>query len=250
MPIYDKDRMEYSIDSGHITIVMDDGTKLPAYWAHPKLGTQFSGIALLHDWWGVNEIIRMLADFFAQMGYYVIVPDMYDGKTASTPQEAMSLLEQYKDTRYPKAHQTLAVLEQHHMTTRQVAAVGVGMGGTLAFEAAIRRDDLEAAVSFAGFPQNYLGSFEKCNTPIFAVYGAQEPYTKPVVVKALMDEFKRSDLKDDHSVLIVDKIGHEFFGESFSHEQRENGRKAMSQVLNFLERHLGKPQTKHRDEVY
>jgi len=251
MPIYDKDHMEYSIDSGQISIVLDDGSKLPAYWSHPRLGTRFAGIALLHDWWGVNRTVRMLADYFAQMGYYVIVPDMYDGGVATTPQEAMDLLEKHKETRFMKANTTLAVLEQHHLCNASVAAVGVGMGGTLAFEAAIKRDDLEAVVSFAGFPQIYLGEFAKSNTPIFALYGTEEPYVKPVVVKAMMDEFDKTELKDQHRVLIVDKIGHEFFEEDTPPEPRKNVRQAMTQVLNFLEHYLEQPKGVHRDdEVY
>lgn len=251
MPIYDKDHMEYSINSGQITIVLDDGSKLPAYWSHPQLGTRFAGIALLHDWWGVNHTIRMLADFFAQMGYYVIVPDLYDGEVAKTPKEAMALLEKYQETRFMKANTTLAVLEQHHLCNASVAAVGVGMGGTLAFEAAIKRDDLEAAVAFAGFPQSYLGKFSKSNTPIFALYGSEEPHVKPVVVKAMMDEFDKTDLKDQHHVLVVDKIGREFFDENASPESRDNARKAMSQVLKFLEDHLEQPKGLVRnDEVY
>src|SRR5262245_2799826 len=91
-------RVEYAIDSGYITIVADGGQRLPAYWAHPRIGNRFSGIAILHDWWGMNDVCRLLANFFGQMGYYVIVPDLFNGQTANSPTDAMKLLETTRDT--------------------------------------------------------------------------------------------------------------------------------------------------------
>ena len=165
MPIYEADHVEYAITTGSISIVMDDGGQLPAYWAHPQLGVKFPGIALLHDWWGFDDTARRLANYFAQVGYYVIAPDLFDGGKASTPQDAMKLVEQFQKQVYPRVHEALAVLEQHHKCNTMVAAIGVGMGGSFAFEAAIERGDLEATVAYGGFPQRYLGRFEKANTP-------------------------------------------------------------------------------------
>lgn len=211
MPIHDSNRVEFAIDSGYIEIVTDSGKKVPAYWAHPRIGHRFSGICLLHDWWGMDTISRMLANFFAQMGYYVIEPGLFGGKTANTPQEALRLVEKTQSTRYEAVNATLSVLESHHRVNRSVAAIGMGMGGTLAFEAAIKRPDLEAAVSYAGFPQQFLGQFNQSNTPILAVYGSQEPYTKPKVIQHLKHEFEQSDLKNEHEIIVIEGGTHNLF---------------------------------------
>lgn len=250
MPIHDAHNVEYSIVSGHITIVNDDGQRVPAYWAHPALGEHFSGIALFHDWWGIDRISRLLSNFFAQMGYYVITPDLFMGKTASTPREAMKLLAATRYTRYKTAAAALEVLETHHRTNRSVAAIGIGMGGTLAFEAAIKRDDLEAAVSYAGFPQSYLGQFKQSNTPILAVYGSHEPYTRPVVVKALHQELMQSHIRDEHDVLIVDGAAHTFFTAEPDPEIREWGRQAINRTMEFLFKHLEQPEQPGDRKVY
>ena len=149
MPTHNSGRVEFAIDSGHIEIVSDKGQKVPAYWAHPRVGKKFSGICLLHDWWGLNDISRILVNFFAQMGYYVIAPDMYLGELAHDPKQAMKLLDKTKARHFDMADTALTVLEKHHRTNSRVAAVGLGMGGTLAFEAAIKRKDLEASVAYA-----------------------------------------------------------------------------------------------------
>ena len=245
MPIHNSNRVEYAIDSGYIDIVMDNGKKVPAYWAHPRIGHRFSGICLLHDWWGMDQVSRMLANFFAQMGYYVIEPDMFAGKTASSPQEALKLIEETEDTRYSTVNATLSVLESHHRTFSTVGAVGIGMGGTLALEAAIKRDDLEATVAYSAFAQKYFGLFERSNTPILAIYGSKEPYIKPNVIQHFQQELKRTALKDEHQVVIIDGGDHHLFSTETQPDKQEVSKNAINHTLAFLERYL---ESKHRND--
>lgn len=246
MPIHDSNRVEFSIDSGHITIVSDTGQQVPAYWAHPRIGQKFSGICMLHDWWGLNDVCRTVANFFAQMGYYVIAPDMFSGQIAHNPRQAMALLEKTQDERYSTVDAVLSVLESHHLINHSVAAIGMGMGGTLAFEAAIKRDDLEAAISYAGFPQQYFGQFSRSNTPILAVYGSEEPYSKPIVIKALRTEFAQSPLKDKHEVVSIEGAEHNFFVSDPNPEMRNITKQVINHSLIFLEKYIEQPAHQHR----
>lgn len=249
MPLYDENRIEYNIVSGHIEIVTDAGQRVPAYWAHPAIGKHFSAVALLHDWWGMTNVIRLLADFLAQMGYYVIAPDFFHGERATTPKEAMRLLEAHEASRFVIVDSTLSVLEHHMRTNRSVACIGLGLGGSMAFEAAIMRHDLEAAVAVAGFPQRYLGRFAKANTPILALYGSEEPYIKPVVIEALRKELASTELADQHRVEIIKGASHVFFTDTPTPAIREVGRLALKEILAFLEIHLEQPQGPAREEV-
>jgi len=241
MPVYNPGRLEYAIDTGYIAIIGDAQERIPAYWAHPRGGKKFSSIALLHDWWGVNDLVRRLAHFFAQMGYYVIVPDLFDGAVATTSREAMQLLDRTQATRYAHTDAALSVLERHHKTTSKVAAMGMGMGGTLALEAAVKRPDLEASVSYGGFPQAYLGQFNQGRTPILAFYGSEEPYTRPVVVQAFRAELAATPLAGQHRVEVIKGIAHEFFVDNPEGAHVEQGKLVLDTTLNFLEQYLDQP---------
>ncbi|MCB1642489.1 MAG: dienelactone hydrolase family protein, partial [Xanthomonadales bacterium] len=190
---------------------------------------------LIHDWWGIRPIERRLAQSLAQMGYYVIVPDLFDGETADTPQAAMALVEKLGERGYQAVDAALSVMEKHLRSNRNVAAVGLGMGGSLAYEAAIKRSDLEAAVSFYGFPQRYLGQFENAHAPILAIYGSEEPYTKAPVIERLREELAQSAL--EHEVHIIPNAGRDFFGDS-----SRAATQAWEFLAAFLEKHLsGEP---------
>jgi carboxymethylenebutenolidase len=45
-------------------------------------------ILLLHTWWGLNEVMRDLADRLAGDGFTVMAPDLFDGKVLTTIDDA------------------------------------------------------------------------------------------------------------------------------------------------------------------
>lgn len=236
MPLYKPEHLEYSITSGRIQIAMEDGTSLPAYWAHPRMGDIFPGVVLIHDWWGITETERSLADWFAQMGYYVIAPDLYHGAVAQTPAEAMERIKKLDDgSGYSYVNTALHVLETHHRSNRSVAAVGLGMGGSLAFEAAVKRTDLEAAVIYYGFPQRFFGKFITAPTPILALYGSAEPHIAPALVEQLKQEF--ASAQKPHQLEVIGGAARDFF----TNDQRDFSKIVLEKTLAFLMTHLKQP---------
>lgn len=233
MPIYEPNRVEYAITHGHVQIIREDGDPLPAYWSHPDMGGTFPAIALIHDWWGITDVERRLGNLFAQMGYYVIIPDLFNGKIAKTPQEAIGLVEALGDQGYLCVNTALQALERHMRANGNVAAVGLGMGGSLAYEAALKRNDLEAAVAYYGFPQRYLGQFKDAKTPILAFFGGDDPYTRPKVIEQLRRELAESPL--NHEVVTIPNVSRDFFRDT----AMQAGTTAWNKTLEFLEQYLG-----------
>lgn len=248
MPTYNPDHVEYDITNGNIQIAMENGTMLPAYWAHPNINAKFPGVALIHDWWGMTDFMRRIANLFAQVGHYVIVPDLFNGKIPKDHDEALTLLDNLGADGYKRVHTALSVLEHHHNCNSDVAAVGFGMGGSLAFEAAIIREDLEAAVAFSGFPQRYLGHFKRSNTPILAFYGTEEQLISPEVINRLRQELAVCTLP--HRVEILEGAGHEIFGVGDSPDNDVYRHSAWHTTLNFLDGLLKGPNRPPTRKVY
>lgn len=234
MPVYQPRSLEYPIRSGRISVVLEDGRSLPAYWSHPDASGKFPAVAVIHDWWGITDVERRTAHLFAQMGFYVIIPDLFKGQTASTPQQAITLVEETRPHAYAYIDTSLRALENHVRVNGKVAALGLGMGGTLAFEAALTRDDLEAAVALYGFPQKHLGKFKDACAPILAIFGDSDPYVGVGVIAQLRRELLQSDRP--HEVVTLESTGHGFFNTDES-ESGASGQ-AWAKISAFLERHL------------
>src|SRR5689334_10831767 len=210
---YESDRAEYGFTSGHIQMVMEGGKQLPAYWAHPNTGRLFPAVALIHDWWGITPAIRRIAHRFAQVGYYVIVPDLFNGQVATTPERAIELVKDLGDSGYPRVDAALGVLETHSNTNHDVAVVGVGMGGSLAYEAAIIRKDMEAAVVYYGFPQRYFGRLKDTRVPLLAVYGEQEQYITAADIDRTRRELKANPHPLAHEIVTLPNVAHDFLAD-------------------------------------
>lgn len=238
MPVYQPDHVEYTIDTGRIQIAREDGHLLPAYWAHPNTGGVFPGIVLIHDWWGLTDVERHLANLLGQSGYYVIAPDLFGGQVAATPQAAYALVEQLGNG-YPAVDAALRALESHHRCNRYVAAVGFGLGGTLALQAALTRPDLEAAVAFYGFPQRFLGTFAQAHAPILAVYGSAEPHVPAEVLAQFRAELDAAPLS--HQWLTIDGAGRDMFAAGDHSDAALHAGQAWGGLRVFLDRTLEGP---------
>lgn len=248
MPLYHSDHVEYNVESGHIQIAMENGERLPAYWAHPARGTRFPGVALMHNWWGLTDIVRRMAHLFAQHGFYVIIPDMFNGAQPKTHKAALAEVKKLGDGAFLRIDAALTVLETHNMCNAEVAAVGIGLGGTLAYEAAIKRDDLEVAVAFYGFPQQLFGQFSQANTPILGIYGDQDAFIKPVVIERLRKELAAAPLGEQHQVTMIPGAAHGFVLDHPNETERAQVSQAWLAALNFIEQFITPPK-KPKTEV-
>ena len=49
-------------------------------------------VIMIHEWWGLNDNVRAMADRLAGEGYIVFAVDLFGGKTATTPAAARVLM--------------------------------------------------------------------------------------------------------------------------------------------------------------
>lgn len=247
MPMYDPVHIEYSIDTGYVQVNLDDGSQFPAYMAHPQLAGKYPAISLLHDWWGITGVIRRLANIFAQSGYYVIVPDLFDGKVTQNPREAIRLVESIGEEKgFARVCAAIDVVEKHNHTNATSAVVGFGMGGSFAYDVALECEDVEAAVSCGGFPQRNLNRFQLCETPVMALYGKSDPYIDEKTIERLGAGLLASPGKEAHRVKMVQGLGHEFYPDNPNDVEREASRLVLREIMNFCIKHLTPPQTSLR----
>src|SRR5690606_33158979 len=71
-----------------------NGKPLSGYLAYPETAHGgLPGVLMFHEWWGLNDNIRAMADKLAGQGYLVLALDMYGGQVADTPERARELMQ-------------------------------------------------------------------------------------------------------------------------------------------------------------
>ena len=114
---------------------------------------------LCHEIFGANATMREAADYYAEEGYTVLVPDLFWrqapgielGYAGADAERAMALYREYDENKgVEDVGATLAVLRQLPECTGGTGVLGYCLGGKLAYLAACRLPDVAAAVSYYG----------------------------------------------------------------------------------------------------
>lgn len=229
--------LQHSITMGHIQIVSDEGA-FPAFWAHPQHGGPFPCLILLHDDRGLTAHMRSLVHRFAQVGYYVVAPDLFEGHNPTTDAEANMLERYYTQSGVDKVAAALHALESHHKSNKKMAVLGWDYGGTLVYDITVHRADVMAAISFYGDPSPYFGKFDQAHCPILAIFGARDH----IIARhenQLREELIRTG--KPHEVIVYPDAEHGFYNETLPTYHPEAAEDAWQQTLAFLETHQGKP---------
>jgi carboxymethylenebutenolidase len=93
------------------------------------------GVLLIHGWWGLTDPVRATADQFAALGYRAMAIDLYNGKVATTADEARSYMSSVKQAEANKKFR--AALKTLQKPGRKVAAMGWSFGATQALQATL-----------------------------------------------------------------------------------------------------------------
>lgn len=229
---------QYNVTVGNIRVVVDSNVQVPAFWAHPQTGGPFPGLILLHDDWGLHDHERAAAHRFAEIGYYVMVPDLFEGNIAQNQMQADVLENRYLETASIKAGAALKALETHHKCNHKMAVVGWDLGGYLAIKLGMERTDVMAAVSFYGDAQPLLGTLNQLKCPLLSVFGESDPLTD-----RLLEPMKKELQKANpfHEVVVYPEAPHGFFNDLRPTYHREASEAAWHKVLDFLKIHQGEP---------
>lgn len=134
-------------------------------------------IILVHEWWGLNDEIRALADRIAAEGFVVLAVDLYGGKSAKTSPDARKLMQEVLENPESAAENLRQACDWVSSTAgaTQVGVVGYGLGGGWSLNAAMALPDkLDAAVMFYGQVSDDEQELAPLDTPLLGFFGAAD----------------------------------------------------------------------------
>jgi carboxymethylenebutenolidase len=171
-----------------VTIRAADGSSFKAHLATPKSGTG-PGILLIQEIFGVNKVMRDLADGFAAAGYAVMCPDLFwrqepgvdiTDQSKAEWDKAFKLFQGFNaDKGVDDLKATLAALRQHPACSGKVGSVGYCLGGKLAYLMATRSDS-DANVGYYGVGiQDLTGEAKSIKKPLLLHIAGKDQFVPP-----------------------------------------------------------------------
>lgn len=188
-----------------------------------------------HEWWGVNQQIRSVADRLAREGFVTFVPDLYHGKVATDAQSAGRLMGELDWKRAEKDLQEAVDAAKKKAPGARVAVMGFCMGGAVTLMGAARVKGLSAAVVYYGIPDKV--DLSACAIPVQGHFASQDEWCSPKKVDALEATLKKAGAPAE---LFRYDAQHAFANEKRPEVHHpEHARAAWERTVKFLHEKVG-----------
>jgi len=210
------------------------------YIATPAGEGPFPAVILIHEWWGLNQNIKDLADDFAERGYVALAVDLYDGAVATTPDEAGALaggVRKNVESAFANLESATTYLQSlDNVNPDQLASVGWCFGGQWAYNMAANDMGIDASVMYYGrFSMD--DDLSMMRADILGHFGEEDTSIAIDDVKEF--EAKLSTLAGDHAVFIYPNAGHAFANEDNEEAYNEEAAAlAWERTMEFLAREV------------
>lgn len=217
-----------------------DGTDITGYLAQPdNTEGPLPGLIVIHEWWGLNDNIRMMTRRLADQGYKALAVDLYKGETGETPDQAGTLARQAREN----PDQAISNLEQAYtyLTEQQnvtkVGTIGWCFGGGWSLQAALDMPrDIDATVIYYGELVTDTNKLSLLGMPILGFFGAEDNGIPPDQVHAFEDALNEAGVAN--SIHIYEGAGHAFANPSGEQYRQEAADDAWQKTIAFFEENL------------
>lgn len=228
------------IKSQTVTYATIAGQDINGYLAYPAQAEGgLPGVLVFHEWWGLNDNIKSMADRLAAQGYVALAADLYRGRVADNPDTARAYMEAaLKDSAAlsQNLRQAHAFLKDEIKATR-VASIGWCFGGSVSLKAALQLpDQLDAAVIYYGHVHADPEQLKPLKAPILGLFGGAD---QGIPVEGVREfEAALKSLGKSAEIHIYENAGHAFANPSGGNYKADAAEDAWMRSLEFLATHL------------
>jgi carboxymethylenebutenolidase len=188
----------------------DDATT--GYLAVPDGEGPFPALVIIHEWNGLVDRVRQVADDFAAEGYVTLAADLFQGRTGSNPEENMALIQESMND-MPRVVENLnaavAYLRGRPDVTGRVGAMGWCFGGGIALSFGLDGDDHEATAIFYGRLVDDPEVLMDMDHEVYGTFARLDSGPAPEDVAAFEAAMDAVGL--EHDLHIYDAVGHGFW---------------------------------------
>lgn len=197
------------------------------------------GLIVIHEWWGLNDGVRAMADRLAAEGYVVLAVDLFDGQSTVNPAEARAqMLKVVEDPEL--ANENIRQAYQFLMESAQsprIGSLGWCFGGGWSLNSALLfPDELDAAVIYYGQVTDNEERLAPLNVPILGLFGEDD--TGITVDSVLAFEQALENLGKKYEIEIFANAEHAFANPTGRRYNAEAADVAWVKTLEFLDRYL------------
>jgi carboxymethylenebutenolidase len=209
-----------------------------AYLAKPKGQGPFPALVVIHEWWGLNDQIRGMADLLARQGYLSLAPDLYRGKQTDNPEQAHELMRGLPEDRALRdlAAAVAYLKASPDVKPERIGSVGWCMGGGFSLKLAMAEPSLAACAVYYGAIPTEPESLASIQAPVIGFFGEKDEG----IPEASVLDFETAMQKAGKPVQvhIYRNAGHAFANSKSKNFQSLAAEDAWAKLMAFFGKHL------------
>lgn len=223
------------LSTGTTTLVMSEPVSYSegaaGFFVRPETPGVYPGVVMIHEWWGLNDNIKKMAEELAAEGYLVLAVDLYHGVVADVPDDAraaMAALDQGEATQNLKD----AVEFLRSQGAGKVASLGWCFGGGQSLQLSLSGTPLDGTVIYYGSLVTDSEKLASITWPVLGIFGGADTSIPQEQVEAF--DAALTENGTEHSITIYPGVGHAFANPSGANYAPEETQDAWAKTLAFL----------------
>jgi len=182
------------------------------YLVTPASPGPHPAVILIHEWDGLNDRVRQVADALADEGYVALAADLFSGRTGSNREENMALVREARAN--PAAmianlNAAVEFLRARGDVTGRVGTMGWCFGGGVALSYALGGEQHEGTAIFYGSLVTDPDSLAAIGHEIYGTFAEMDDGIPPSQVEAFVAALREAGVTND--VHVYDAVDHGFW---------------------------------------
>jgi len=191
---------------------MQGDSATTGYLAVPEGDGPFPALVIIHEWNGLSDRVRQVADDFAAEGYVTLAVDLFSGRLGTTQDENIALITE-ANANMPGVIANLdaatAYLRSRPDVTGKVGAMGWCFGGGIALSFGLDGVNHEATAIFYGRLLDDPTALAHMSHEVYGTFARLDNGPAPEQVEAFEAALRSAGIEND--LHIYDEVGHGFW---------------------------------------
>lgn len=220
----------------------EEDAKTTGYIVAPDTKGKKPGLLIVHEWNGLSDRIRQMADNLTDEGYVVLAADMYSGRQGYSREENMALMSETRakpDVMVRNLDAAAKLLRSRDdVYVDKIGTMGWCYGGGVVLSYAIGGENHEATAIFYGSLIDDPEKLKRIGHDVLGIFAENDGGIPPSDVRKFEKALKKAGIPNE--IHIYDDVGHGFFlWLDRNPDGRDAAIDAWKQLKNFLSRTLG-----------
>jgi carboxymethylenebutenolidase len=200
-------------------------------------------VVMIHEWWGLNQNIKDMANLLAKQGFVVLAADLYHGNVTDNPQVAMDLVQIARNDQNSSVANLQAAVKYLSLAPNvditKIASLGWCFGGGQSLQLALNSQEhpLAATILYYGTPLvTDKESLAKIKWPVLGIFGDNDQAIPLPEINQFRTSLNQSGITNE--IEIYKGVGHAFANPSGDNYAPKETADAWEKTLSFLKKYV------------